>query len=751
VTLVRHTDVRLVTLTGPGGVGKTRLAYEVISQLGAEFGHDRHVVRLATISDPAVVLPTIADALMVDGNPAVSQVAECLRGRPVLMLLDNFEHVNDAAPIVALLLESCPGLHVLITSRSPLHVRGEHEFAVRPLALPDLHHPATIASLATNPAVALFVQRARAARADFAVTELNAAALASVCVRLDGLPLAIELAAARAKILSPQAMLSRLEHRLTLLAGGAIDLPPRLRSMRDAIAWSYDLLSEAEQTFFRRLAVFTGGFSLDAIPMMTADLDHRECDGIDAVTALVNKSLVVQREDARGEPRFSMLEMIREFGLDQLATAGELDEARGRHAAYYLALAERCATGQAGGEFAIHLPQLALEHDNFRAALAWAEHGGALEVGLRLAGALVGFWYSRSYRAEGHRWLERLLAAAGDVPAAIRAQALMGMGMLSVGTQADERSLAPLRESLALWRQGEETGSIAETLVMLGIKLENLGAYVEADLLMTEAETLLERLGLDDWVALAHHHRGVLAHGQGDVARAVLLIEEAVAHHRRLSQAGVAQGWLASALNDLGWVVAETGDLPRATTLHLESLERWRHAGTLEGVADALANLASVAAAGRLDHQATRLFGAASSLADALGYVFELPERSIHERFMSRLEAAMGEDAFTLAWNAGAGLTLDDAVAEAVMIVPPTEAAPIAAAGPDTMAVTAGLSPRQTEVLRLMASGLTNREIADALSISPRTVQTHLITIFDRFGVRTRAAAVAHAYQHRLV
>ena len=414
---------RLVTLTGPGGTGKTRLGLQVAADLLDAFEHGVFLVELAPISDPALVPSTVAQALGVrdiGSRPIVDAVKKHLRSRSVLLLLDNFEQVLPAAAVAADLLAACPGLAVLATSREPLRLRGEHEYAVPPLALPEAGLGTTSEVVSQAPAVALFVQRARAVRADFALTDENAAAVAEVCARLDGLPLAIELAAARVRLLTPEAMAARLERRLPLLVGGARDLPARQRALRDTIAWSHDLLDEHERRLFRRLSVFVGGWTLDAAEAV-CNTDGN-LDTLDGLESLVSKSLVRQDVDARGEPRFAMLETIREYALERLAASGEAAEMRQRHADNYVALAERTAPELYGHGLVAWFVRLEAEHDNMRAALAWsqAEERGA-GIRLRLPLALWRFWLVRGYPAEGRQWLRRAFSAGDGASASTRA------------------------------------------------------------------------------------------------------------------------------------------------------------------------------------------------------------------------------------------------------------------------------------------------------------------------------------------
>ncbi len=411
-------DVRLVTLSGPGGVGKTRLAQEIAARAGATFTDGACFVPLATLRSADLVLSAIARALDVreiGDRPLTDALASALRTRNLLLVLDNLEQVLEAAPLVGDLLVTCPGLKVLATSRETLRISGERDIRVPPLALPDLNGHGTDDALADAPAVQLFVERARAARADFALSAENGPIVAAICTRLDGLPLAIELAAARVALFAPAELLDRLDRlggsRLPLLTGGPRDAPTRQRSLRDAISWSHDLLDRNEQILFRRLAVFADGFSLDLAEAIMGMLGS-ECDVVDGVGALVAKSLLIRTDGiVAGSSRFAMLETIREFGREKLTESGEEDAVRRAHAGIFLALAERAESDLLGTGRAVLLDQLEMEHDNLRAALAWADSSGDSELLVHLARALAGFWRIHWHQGEGERWLTRALAA----------------------------------------------------------------------------------------------------------------------------------------------------------------------------------------------------------------------------------------------------------------------------------------------------------------------------------------------------
>ena len=753
--LLRRHDAHLVTLVGAGGVGKTRLALGVAEAVRPEFADGVAFVPLAPLTDPALVLPAIAQAFGVpesgDRSPAEGLTAY-LHAKRLLLVLDNFEHVIEAAPALADLLAAAPKVVALVTSRTGLRLSGERVVPVRPLPLPDRHAGRDPGRLLACDAVRLFVERAQAVNAGFALTAENAPTVAAICRRVDGLPLAIELAAARLSHLPPAALLARLERRLPLLTGGARDLPARQRTMRDAIAWSHDLLTAEEQALFRRLAVFAGGFTLDAAETVAGDSDGRDgreatIDVLDGVASLFHKSLL-RREAASGdEPRYAMLETIREFGLEALAAGGETAAVRAAHAAFYLALAERAwpdlAAGGAKGT--AWLDRLERELDNLRVALTGLEQAGDAAAVLRLAAVLGPFWLLRSHRAEGRAWLERALARSPSDPAPsdARGRALEWAAVLAF-TQGDRGRAAELAEDwLARCRRAGDAWGIASAVNLLGAIARAEGDGPEAEARFAEALALFRRLGDRSRVALVLCNAGALALGQGDPERAAALLEEALALYRELDDSY----WTAVVLSNLALVASDRGDRQRAAALYAESLARWRAVGTKEGLVDWLARVATLAATGGRPEPAARLFGAAEALREAIGYRFERPEQARYERGVAVARTAAGGTALAAAWAAGRALPLEAALVEATAFLDAPAAPPALAAA----VASHGLTPRELEILHLVAEGYSDKEVAARLFISHRTAMRHMTNILAKLEVGSRTAAVAAAHRHGLL
>ena len=496
--LLCQPGVRLVTLTGTGGVGKTRLGLQVATELREEFADGVHFISLAPISDPNLVIPTIAGSLDIKetGTQSLLDLLKAsLYNKHLLLVLDNFEQILPAARQLTDLLASCPQLKIMVTSRAALHLSGEHEFAVAPLPVPDLTQSPILADLAQVETVRLFVERAQAIKADFALTEVNARAIAEICVRLDGLPLAIELAAARIKLLPPQALLKRLEHRFSVLTGGAQNVPTRQQTLRNTIAWSYDLLDAAEQHLFRHLSVFVGGSTLEAIEAVCAALPDGVGQVLEGVSSLLDKSLLQQSEHETGEPRLSMLETLREYGLECLRASGEAEAIQHAQADYYLRLAEEAGPQLKAAGQLVWLARLAQEQENLRAALGWLIEQGEGELALRLVGALWWFWFMHGDWSEGRRWLEAALQLlSAQEPTAARAIALSGAGELAwpLGDYLAAQRL--LSESVTLARElGDERG-LAGSLGILGLVLQEQGELAAGRSHVEEGLALCRRL-----------------------------------------------------------------------------------------------------------------------------------------------------------------------------------------------------------------------------------------------------------------
>jgi non-specific serine/threonine protein kinase len=770
---LRDPAVRLLTLTGPGGVGKTRLALEAARAVGGAFPDGVVVVPLAGLADPALVPAAIAQALGVRETaeePPLEALRAALRGARLLLVLDNFEHLLAAAPLVPALLAVCPGLTALATSRAPLRVTGEHEHPVPPLTLPGPGAggarapgpPGTDAGGGASEAVRLFVERARAVRPGFALTAENAPAVAEVCRRLDGLPLALELAAARVRHLPPQALAAQLATRaLPALTGGPRDAPPRQQTLRATVAWSHDLLTPAERVLFRRLGVFAGGATPEAAEAACGAAGPPgpaagSLPVLDGLAALVDASLLQLQlapgaeESLGGEPRYVLLETVREFALERLEASGEGPAVHRRHAKHYLALAEAAARDVYGPREAAWWARLEREHDNLRAALAWAvgaRHAGAA---LRLGGALRLFWATRGHWREGRERLAQALAlpdAGTPAERAARAHALFAAGWLTAQQGDLPAAGARYEEALRLAEALGDRGLIASARIGLGHVAFFTGDLDAAQRLQEQALALRRELGDRRGVAGAVANLGETAHRRGDQAGAPARYEEALAVMRALGNAhDVANG-----LGNLALVAPQQGDDAGARALQEERLRLAQELGSPQGVAASLDGFARLAAAGGAPARALRLAGAAAALRAATGTANAAREQRLAALdLLAPARRALDAAAQRAAWAQGQAMTVEGAVAEALedAAAPPPAAAPTGGA---PSAGRFGLTPRERDVVPLVARGLTNRQIAAALVISERTAMKHVEHILDKLGFASRVQVAAWAVERGLL
>jgi non-specific serine/threonine protein kinase len=737
--LLLRPEVRIVTLTGPGGIGKTRLAMEVGGRLGESFPDGVAFAPLGAIREPRLVLATIAQRLGVREAAGVSVqdgLRQTIDDRHVLLIVDNVEHLLGAVPDLLWLVSIAGHLKILATSRAPLQVRGEQEYAVPPLPLPDLGSGSEVA---TNPAVALFVERSRGIDPDFRLTETSTPVVAEICRRLDGLPLAIELAAARTKVLSPAALLARMDRTLPLLTGGARDLPDRLRTMRHAIAWSYDLLGEDERDLFNRLCVFVGTFT---------QLEAEEIAGangqlLDGLAGLVENSLLRQVE-REGEPRFAMLETLREFGAEQLDSTGQADQTRARHAEHFLSLAEAAMVRLGGKERTGWLERLESAHGNLRAALSWWIEQGDSHRSLRLAGALWQFWWWRSHLAEGRQWLERALALPGaaDHPAAL-ARVLTGIGALAE-TQGDYAVAGEHHErAVALWQDLGDLRGLAVSLLFRWLVSFNADDQEGMTALSTESLRLFRELD-DPWgIAMSLMEQGVMAMRRHDHAEAESVLGDAIGGFQAVGDAwGVA---ICQGVH--GNVATDRGDYEQAAGFLRESLTTLLALNDLWGVATVLPASSRMLGEQGQWERAVRISGAIARLHETMGAPLKVPFRQRYEQTLAESRIRLGEERYAAAWAAGRALTPEQAVEEAVRL----EATPTRATSPiDPTTLAAPLSPREREVLRLIA-GRTARQIGEELFISESTVRTHIDNILNKVGARNQKELIAFVYERGLI
>jgi predicted ATPase/DNA-binding CsgD family transcriptional regulator len=776
-TLLLNGAVPLLTLLGPGGVGKTRLALAVADDMEDAFGDGVIWVDLAPLTDPALVPSAVATAIGFTpspGQPVADELARVLRPRQTLLLLDNCEHLLAAtAALVASLLASCPALQVLATSRAPLRVRGEHEAVVDPLPVPSVDAAPDSAHLADNEAVCLFLERARAVRPTLPFDETTATTVAAICRALDGLPLAIELAAARVKLLSLEALLAQLSDRFRLLRSGVRDLPPRQQTMRDAIAWSYDLLGTEAATLFRRLGIFVGGFDLEAAAAVAGGDAAAIAERLED---LLDHSLVRREERPDGGLRFGMLETIRDFAAGQLLASGEHDEVAARHASYFSDLVERAeAPLWEESPFPEWMARLETDHANIRAALGWLAANDPIGH-VRLAGILGMFWNLRGHLLEGRRWLDGALLIAARLAdtllAADHASVHISSGLIFQMQGDLKRAQASFEQGLTWAAEAGVPWQATIAQSFLGGMLVSRGQYDEAEPLF-EALAQSRELERPVWAGHARFHLGLVAYARGDWDRAVKLLAAAVPLYEIFGGEIEAS----DPLHYLALIACERGDVGEAARIMADVLRRLRQRGSEPALADGLADVATLAVCRRDFAVAARLFGAGSKLLETGGGAYSLPAREAYERAAATARHALTEQAWLHAFTSGRTMRLEWALAEAEGVLAAvgkgeSVASPLAL-GDTSNAVmpqraTFGeaaesvpsvarplpgydLTRREREVLALLCQRFTDPEIAAQFFISPRTASSHVANLLGKLGAANRREAAAIAVRHRLV
>jgi predicted ATPase/transcriptional regulator with XRE-family HTH domain len=666
VHLLAQDDVRLVTLTGPGGTGKTRVALAVAADMRDRYADGVSFVDLAPIRDASHVVPTIAGVLGVRENPAEplrETLSRALVERRILLVLDNCEQVLEAAGDIAALLATCRQVTVLATSREPLRLRPERVLPVPPLALPPARHLPDLAELGQVPSIALFIERAQAADPAFTLSEGNAAAVVAICRRLDGLPLAIELAAVRVRLLPPEALRARLERNLSLLTSGARDAPARQRTLRDTIAWSHDLLSSEEQALLRRLSVFVGGWTVEA-----AEAVARSQEGLDVLLglgSLLERSLVQRGDSADDEPRFGLLETIREYGLEQLAGSGEEAQTRERHAAWVLAFVEEADPQLLRADQQTWWRRLEAEQPNIRAALAWFERTGDAERAQRLAGALWTFVWLRGYLREGQAWLQRALAIPGETPGAVRAWVMVGIAGSAWMRGDNDAAWTLTKQALAFSRAADFPLGEAVSLFQLAETTWMQGDLQQALTLGQEAIARLREVGHPGWLAVFLVDLGSIALLTGDDERGAAWSAEGLDLNWALGNRWI----IANHLCDLGLVAQRRGDLVAAARHYAESARLLREVGDTWYIAHPLAGLAAVAVAHGRAETAARLLGGAAALREASGTKHWATEQERDEQTVATTLGALGEERYVRALAVGWTLPIDQAMDEVIAMV----------------------------------------------------------------------------------
>jgi predicted ATPase/DNA-binding NarL/FixJ family response regulator/transcriptional regulator with XRE-family HTH domain len=762
---LRHAVVdqqhRLVTVLGPGGIGKTRLALQVAADLAPSFADGVAFVALAPVTDVANVRKTVADAIgcvLPPTEDPESALLTFLRERVLLLILDNLEHLlgpSQGEQICSLLmrvLHEAPAVHVIVTSRERLRLRPEWVIELEGLALPVNGDPN---SIARAEAVLLFLERARQAVDGFALTSENRDAVARICHRLDGLPLALELAAAQVSFLPPAVLLARLDHALPLLGGGARDLPARQRTMRAAIGWSHDLLPPDERALFRRLAVFIGGFRLEAAEAVGAGGDVPIEEVLRVLRRLVDQSLVVRHDAGGDHERYRLLEPVRQFALEQLEQSGEAEWVRERHAAFFVTLAEESYPALRSAAQVAWLARLDGEYPNMREAMTWLIRQGSAETVTGMGWSLYLYQWMRGHFSEGRRWMEWVLTQESDVPSLVRALALLTASVLAYGQAEYAQAQVLIEESVMRYHVLADEEGLARTAAMSGLIAAGLGQYDRAVIFLEEGVRRYLAVG-DKWgAALTLIYWAVIPLNQGDYASAVRLTEQAIPLAR---ETGDRVGTY-TALYNLALVAQSQHNPQEAARLFREALVLSLEMGDEGNIAYCLEGLAGVAAMQGKVEYAARLWGAAELLleqGEAAVYAYT-PDRAAYARTVAAARSQLDAQRWSAAWAEGCSMSKEQIVAQALrddLVDSPQK--PLVSKhgnGDGTLVAATGemLTPREVEVLRLIAQGLRNREIAEQLVINEKTVQNHISNIFAKLGVADRSQAIVRALQDGLI